>query len=128
MVWQGTPDAAVIRQLETIEAQLASTWKNRDCAGWGALLASDWSVTHINARIITKDQALEMCLTGPAVTSSVDQLAVRVYGDTAIVTGRTKATVSGTAPQTVTLRFTDVFVRRDGRWIAVASHATRLAE
>ena len=61
MVWQGTPDAAVIRQLETIEAQLASTWNNRDCAGWGALLASDWSVTHINARIITKDQALEMC-------------------------------------------------------------------
>lgn len=125
MVWQGTPDAAVIRQLETIEAQLASTWKNRDCAGWGALLASDWSVTHINARIITKDQALEMCLTGPAVTSSVDQLAVRVYGDTAIVTGRTSAAAGGAAPQTVTLRFTDVFVRRDGRWSVVASHATR---
>jgi hypothetical protein len=28
----------------------------------------------------------------------------------------------------VTLRFTDVFVRRDGRWMVVASHATRLAE
>jgi hypothetical protein len=38
---QATPDATVIRQLETIEEQLASTWKNRDCAGWGALLASD---------------------------------------------------------------------------------------
>ena len=77
--------------------------------------------------MITKEQALEMCRTGPRVTSSVDQLAVRSYGDTAIVTGRTKATASGAA-QTVTLRFTDVFVRRDERWIVVASHATRVTE
>jgi ketosteroid isomerase-like protein len=59
---------------------------------------------------------------------TVDQIRVRLYGDTAIVSGRTRATVSGTAPQTVTLRFTDVFVRREERWIAVSSHATRLAE
>jgi ketosteroid isomerase-like protein len=127
-VLQATQDAAVVRQLEAIEEQLGSTWKNHDCAGWGTLLADDWSVTHIDAQVITKDQALEMCRTGPSVTPAVDQLAVRSYGDTAIVTGRTKATVSGAAPQTVTLRFTDVFVRRDGRWIAVASQATRLAE
>jgi ketosteroid isomerase-like protein len=127
-VLQATHETAVVRQLEAIEDQLASTWKNHDCAGWGALLADDWSVTHIDAQVITKAQALEMCRTGPPVTSTVDQLVVRAYGDTAIVTGRNKATVSGTAPQTVTLRFTDVFVRRDGRWIIVASHATRLAE
>jgi ketosteroid isomerase-like protein len=127
-VLQATQDAAVVRQLEAIEDQLASTWKNHDCAGWGALLADDWSVTHIDAQVITKAQALEMCRRGPNVTSTVDQLAIRAYGDTAIVTGRTKATVSGAAPQTVTLRFTDVFVRRDGRWMVVASHATRLAE
>jgi hypothetical protein len=127
-VLQATPDAAAIRRLESIEAQLASTWKNHDCAGWGALLADDWSVIHIDAQVITKDQALEMCRMRPAVTSSVDQLAIRSYGDTAVVTGRTKATVGGATPTTVILRFTDVFVRRDGRWIVIASHATRLAE
>jgi ketosteroid isomerase-like protein len=125
---QATQDAAVVRQLETIEEQLASTWKNHDCAAWGALLSDDWSVTHIDAKVITKTQALEMCRTGPPVTSTVDQLVVRAYGDTAVVTGRNTATVSGAAPQTVTLRFTDVFVRRDGLWIIVASHATRLSE
>src|SRR5438874_4929850 len=74
---QSTADPAIVRQLETLEEQLASTWKNRDCAGWGGLLADDWTVTHINAQVITKAQALEMCRTGPAVTSSVDQIAVR---------------------------------------------------
>jgi uncharacterized protein (TIGR02246 family) len=125
---QATADAATVRQLEGIEDQLASTWKNRDCSGWGALLADDWTVTHINAQVITKAQALEMCRTGPPLTSTVDQLSVRVYGDTAIVTGRTTATSSGATPQTVRLRFTDVFVQRNGRWLVIASHATRMEE
>ena len=85
-------------------------------------------MTHIDGQVITKQKALDMCRTGPPVTSSVDHLAVRLYGDTAIVTGRTKATANGATPQTVTLRFTDVFVRRNGRWVVVASHATRLPE
>lgn len=125
---QATPDPAIVRQLEALEDQLASTWKNHDCAGWGALLADDWTVTHITADVISKNQALDMCRTGPPITSTVDQLAVRIYGDTAIVTGRTTATAAGTSPQTISLRFTDVFVRRQGRWVVVASHATRIPE
>lgn len=125
---QATHDEASTRELESLVEQLASTWKQRDCAGWGALIADDWSVTHIDAQVITKPEALEMCRTGPPVSSTVDQLRVRVYGDTGIVTGRTKAAVTGSAPQVVVLRFTDVFVRREGRWVVVASHATRVAE
>jgi hypothetical protein len=64
-VLQATYDAAAVQQLEAIEQQLASTWKNRDCNGWGALLAADWAVTHIDGQIISKDQALEMCRRGP---------------------------------------------------------------
>jgi ketosteroid isomerase-like protein len=127
-VLQATKDDAAIRDLEAIEQRLGLAWKTRDCDGWGALLADDWSVTHIDAQIITKAQALEMCRTGPSVTTAVDQLTVRCYGDTAIVTGRTTATVSGPTSQLITLRFTDVFVRRDGTWLAVASHATRVTE
>jgi hypothetical protein len=43
------------------------------------------------------------------------------------VTGRTRATTAGEKPETVTLRFTDVFIRRNGRWQVVASHATRIS-
>ncbi len=61
---------------------------------------------------------------GRSVQATMDQLAVRAYGDTAIVTGRTTAT----APVALRLRFTDVFVRRNGRWLVVASHATRIPD
>jgi ketosteroid isomerase-like protein len=125
-VLQATYDSETIRDLAAIEQKLASAWANRDCAGWSALLADDWSVTHIDAQVVTKAQALDMCRAGPPVTTAVDELSIRVYGDTAIVTGRTEATVSGPQPETVTLRFTDVLIRRDGRWFVVASHATRL--
>ena len=125
---QATPDPASARELELIEQQLAAYWKARDCAGWSALLADDWTVTHIDAQIITKAQALEMCRTGPDVESTVDQMAIRTYGDTAVVTGRTTATVSRAQPVTIRLRFTDVFVRRDGRWRVVASQATRVGD
>ena len=56
----------------------------------------------------------------------IDDIAVRAFGDTAVVTGRTTAATGGPSPVSVTLRFTDVFIRRAGRWQAVASHATRL--
>ena len=41
--------AAAIRELEKLEHQLAETYKAGDCAGWGAMLAPEWSVTHITA-------------------------------------------------------------------------------
>jgi ketosteroid isomerase-like protein len=58
---------------------------------------------------------------------AIDDVSVRVFGDAAVVTGRTHGVgeFSGT-PYDVVIRFTDTFVRRDGRWQAVASHASVL--
>jgi len=52
---------------------------------------------------------------------------VRRLGDVAIVTGRSVSAgeVDGRAVN-VTQRFTDIYVRRDGRWRVVASHGTQV--
>jgi hypothetical protein len=53
--------------------------------------------------------------------------ALRRYGDAAVINGIT--TVRGAAGGqafAADFRFTDTWVRRDGHWILVASHATRL--
>jgi hypothetical protein len=82
-VLQATQYAAVVRQPEAVEAQLASTWKDHDCAGWSALLADDWTATHIDAQVIKKDQALEVCRTGPPIASAVRSIGgpfLRIFG------------------------------------------------
>jgi hypothetical protein len=116
-------------ELEALEHRLAATWQAGDCAGWGALVAPEWSVTHINGDVISREQALAMCATPQAKIAEMryDDLAVRAFGDAAVVTGRTTVTTAAEPPDTVVLRFTDVFIRRQHTWQVVASHATRVA-
>jgi hypothetical protein len=122
-------EATVAQELTRIEQQLAATWKKGDCDGWGAFIAPEWSVTHINGAVIAKTEALAMCRapSAPIETFEIDDLSVRVYGAAAVVTGRTTVAVGGKEPGTVKLRFTDVFIRRAGRWQVVSSHASPLA-
>jgi hypothetical protein len=119
--------AATTRELTDFEARLAATYKAGDCDGWGALLAPDWSVIHISGNVITRAEAIRSCKAPEAPIDSLvhEVLSVRAYGDAAVVTGRTTAKAGA---QTVVLRFTDFFVRRERKWLVVASQATRIAQ
>lgn len=125
-----TETAEVTRQLTGIEQQLAATWKHGDCSSWGAMVAPEWSVIHITGTLMTKAEALQMCSSpaAPIDAVEIDDIAVRQFGDAAVVTGRTRVITGGAAPGQVVLRFTDVFIRRAGQWQVVASHATRLVQ
>jgi Domain of unknown function (DUF4440) len=127
---QAGADTAVVKDLEQMEQQLNAMWKKGDCDGWGRIIAAEWSVIHIDANVVTKAQALQMCRAKepPIEELTVDDVSVRPYGDMAVVTGRTLVRIGGASPLTIRLRFTDVFVRRSGQWQVVASHATRLPE
>lgn len=60
-----------------------------------------------------------------SVTNS--QLNVRTYGDTAVVIGATKQKGKDAAGKTFSYsnRWTDTWVKRDGRWQCVASQSSR---
>jgi hypothetical protein len=131
LTWSQMPVSAppdVVEELRAVEERLSSTYAGQDCDGWGSLLADEWTVTHITGNVVTKTQAIEACRKGPAVKTTYDDLVFRAYGDTAIVAGQTTASVTGPPAQRVILRFTDVLVRRGGKWLVVASHATRVAD
>ena len=121
---QGATDS----ELRKIENQLAQSWKKGDCEAWGANLDGEWSVVHVTGAIMTKGQVLELCKAPESRFEAfdIDEIVVRSFGNAAVVTGRTVVTTSAATPQTVRLRFTDVFVRRTGRWLIVASHGTLL--
>jgi ketosteroid isomerase-like protein len=125
---QPADDTATIVALEH---RLAAAWVKGDRPFIEGLLADDWSVTDGAGRVLTKPQVLDETF-GSAdrriEAMAIDDVRVRFVGDVAIVTGRTRAAgryrgQSGIA----TLRFTDVFTRRDGRWQIVASHGSTVA-
>jgi uncharacterized protein (TIGR02246 family) len=87
-------------------------------------------------RIVTIDGSFSDCDADIALFSSGllkpeyirdEDMEVSIYGDVAIVTGRELmgGTYKGERGE-LAVRFTSVYVRRDGRWQIVAGHATQL--
>lgn len=116
------------QELTHIEQQLTETYKSGQCDAWGTWLAPEWSVTHITGAVITKADAIATCRAPivPIESAAIEVSSVHTYGEMAVVRGLSTFVTGGDPPVTVRLRFTDVFVRRDGRWQVVASHATRM--
>jgi uncharacterized protein (TIGR02246 family) len=124
--------ASPVAELEEIQQRLMRAWVEHDRAYVETVIAPDWITTDTSGRVLTRAQVFaEMFDSGDRTLDSgkVDDVKVRMLGgDTAIVTGGTSAQGRYKGQRvSVTLRFTDVFVRRDGRWQAVASQGTVVA-
>ena len=100
-----------------------------DVAALGKLLADDWTVTHGDGTINTKAEYLADLKSGDRKffgDVKQDDFSVRIYGDTAIAAGISDSKVEYKGkPSGGALRFTRVYVKRDGRWAMIVSHATR---
>lgn len=124
-------DPADTVAIADIELQLARAWVEGDRVFIEAILAPDWAVTDPAGRVLTKPQVIHETF-GSAdrkiESMSVDEVQVRLFGDTAVATGRTRATGRYQGqPASVTLRFTDVLIRHNGGWQIVASHGSTVA-
>jgi len=111
-----------------IPQDLARAWMQHDRAFIEGVLAPEWSVTQADGTILTRATVLGPFFDSVSFDSNVvDDVSVMLFGDTAVVRGRTtvSARVNG-APVSARIRFTDVFIKRNGRWQAVASHASTL--
>jgi ketosteroid isomerase-like protein len=112
--------------LRDIEQGIARAWMQKDRAFIESVLAVEWSVTQADGTMLTRQTVLATFFDAVTFDSNaIDDVTVQLFGDTAIVRGRTIA--SGTfngAPFSARIRFTDVFIRRDGRWQVIASHAS----
>jgi hypothetical protein len=89
-----------------------------DPAALESILAPDF-LHVVPAGIISKDEQLNFMRKHPSPQSGTkhfEQMHVRVYGDVAIVNGIVVATKTEGTRKTL---FTDVFVRRNGKWQAV---------
>lgn len=121
----------VASELTQIEHRLVKAWLDGDRKTVDSILAADWSVIDLTGHVLTKAQLMQEFGSGDRKieSGSVDDLNVRMFGGTAVVTGRSVLAGSYQGKRaSVTQRFTDVFVKRDGRWQAVASQGTQIAQ
>jgi ketosteroid isomerase-like protein len=134
-------DARAQREVRDLEAQLGRAVLEGDRAFFECVLAADFTHTSHTGKFKTRAQwmaenkfATDKQQPGSGKTSytvfEVDDLAVRIYGDTAVVTGRStpKGRNAKGEPIRGQYRFLRVWVRRDGHWQVVAFEGTRIAE
>ena len=122
--------SSVVQQLSQIEQRLANAVVERDLQTYSSLLAQDWTTIDLAGRVLTKSQVMEELASKDRriESATIDEIRVRELGGVAVVTGRTTATGNYQGQRaTVELRFTDVFVRRDGRWQVVGGSIARYA-
>ena len=115
-------------QLLKLEKEFAQAIVKNDAEAIGQFLADDWIIVDADGGVIDKSHFLGVIKSG-ALTHELmesDDVRVRVYGDTAVVTALTKTKGKFTGQDFSTQeRATDVFVKQDGRWQCVFSQLTR---
>jgi len=120
------------QELNELQQNLIKAWVDGDREFIEATLTDDWSVTDLTGRVLSKSQVIaEGFETGARKIESgaIDDVKVRLLGETAVVTGRTTATGNYEGNSvTVKLRFTDVCVKHGDRWQIAASQATMISE
>jgi len=118
-------------ELLKVEKEFAKAIVKNDLEGIERLVAVDWIIVGPDGEIVERARFFEVMKSGAMTHDAMESedFRIRVYGDSAVVTGitRTKGKFMGQEFSTKE-RATDVFVKRDGRWQCVLTHLTRLSK
>jgi uncharacterized protein (TIGR02246 family) len=120
------------------EQELIKVWNDwkqavikRDAAALRNLYADEYMSIDSEGGVWNKAEDIEIDTSGSfrLATYKLADVKVRLLGEVAIVTGRSFYKGTGTTRREISAqyRFTDVFVKRAGRWQVVHSHLTALA-
>jgi len=98
--------------------------QNGDVRRFGELLAEDFLCSNPDGSLVDKQQFLAQTARPVTISGLVaDDVRVRILGDVAIIHGRTSYTTADGEQRNG--RYTDVWARRGGTWLAVSAHVTR---
>jgi len=117
-----TTDIDTLRELN--DAYLESV-RMGDVERFREILADDFICSAADGSVLDKAEFLGLTA-GPRTLRhlSADDVRIRVLGDVAIIHAATRYTTM--SEQEGRGRYTDVWARRNGSWLAVSAHVTRL--
>jgi ketosteroid isomerase-like protein len=133
--WAATASASqAVKSDQQVLVELERGWNDavyrRDAAFVGNLLADEFIATYEDGS--RGDKAKELALVAAfnqqVESATQDDFIVKTYRDTAVVwfTLRLVGIKQGQRTE-LRLRYTDVWVMRDGRWQCVSSQSTRMS-
>ena len=120
-----TPEDSV----RALESQRAQALLNADTTALSRLIADDFVEISRLGTVRTRADNMREIAAGTLKLTSVryDSLSVRIYGDVAVLQGIADNTgVFRGFPFSGKIRYTRVFVRKSGRWQAVAMQQTSM--
>lgn len=96
-----------------------------DADRFATILADDFVCSNPDGTLIDRDEFLRRTrAAAPLQTMAIDDVRIRVIGSVAIIHARTSYVLAN--GQHGAGRYTDVWARRGGTWLAVSAHVTRL--
>ena len=129
---QVTIPAASPADIEKMERARFDAQVRGDLAALERMLHDDLTYVHSNARRETKAEFLDSLKTGALKYVSIEpvDISVRTFGPAfAVIVGHARIKTLSQGKETpFVIRYTDVWVQRDGRWQMVAWQSTRISE
>jgi ketosteroid isomerase-like protein len=98
--------------------------QHSDVRRFDEILAADFVCSNPDGSLVDREAFLEQTAKPVVIANlAAHDVSVRVMGDVAIIHARTTYTRPDGQPGAG--RYTDVWARHDGRWLAVSAHVTR---
>lgn len=124
---QGTADTDA-STLEALNRDWLTAYKTHDGETLDRILAPEFEAVYPGNRTLRKADIIRIASGTARTIDEVrwDNLKIMVFGEVAVVSAR--STLSGTAdgkPFTGSNDYADVYVKRNGRWVAVSAHVVR---
>ncbi len=111
--------------------QIEQTWaralEQRDTATLNCILADEFEDAGPDGKLTDRATTLAKAAEHPAVHHALSDLHAHVHGDFGYIRGLATAT-DAQGKIVARVRFTDVYVYREGRWQCVAGHESMLTE
>jgi uncharacterized protein (TIGR02246 family) len=120
-------DSAISQTLQAVEQAWLDAEKNHDAAAFEKLVADDWIAISPDGKSQAKAERAAEIKSGHITSATLGDMKVRVFGDTAVVTGTDdEVTMTEGKKSSDHYVWTDVFVKRNGNWLAVASQTAQI--
>jgi ketosteroid isomerase-like protein len=113
-----------IEILTALNRDYIASVQNGDVRRFDEILAEDFLCSNPDASLVDRKQFLAQ--TARPVTISglaIDDVRIRLLGDVAIIHARTSYKTADGAQRNG--RYTDIWAKRGGTWLAVSAHVTR---